>query len=384
MSIQRRRDDLPRLIAYFREQDVPYSLNHAFSSLTGRRDASDWSRFDSLFPILEIRNGHMLPVVNSLAARLVRETRKGGVAGSDAHTLFSLGSAFTEVRGARSRAEFIDGLREHRGRAHGEHGTYWKLTRDLIFIGLKMIQERPVTAPLLPLALLIPLASFANYLNEARFRSALETLQRGQRFGSVGNYTPDWLGGFRRMNIAAGTQLVFPSGRFKFIKRRDYALMHRIHNWSAPAWIRLFMISATRGGDGWLWYMLTFGILLFGDENWWRALLAGLCSCGAGLAIYVIVKKTTRRTRPCLIEPNQWAQILPPDQYSFPSGHTISAFAIAISLGLYYPVLMPILLFCASVIAISRIMLGMHFLSDVVVGALIGTSLGFFAHRLIQ
>ena len=169
IEIRERRDDLPRLIAYFREQDIPYSLNHAFSSLTGRRDESDWDWFYSLFPILEIRNGHMLPVVYDLAARLAKDAKKAGVAGSDAHTLFSLGSAFTEVHGARNRAEFIEGLRTHQARVRGGHGTYWKLTRDLLFIAMKMIEERPATVPLLPLALLIPVASLGNYFRELGF-----------------------------------------------------------------------------------------------------------------------------------------------------------------------------------------------------------------------
>ena len=53
------------------------------------------------------------------------------------------------------------------------------------------------------------------------------------------------------------------------------------------------------------------------------------------------------------------------------------AFAVAVSLSLFYPTLAIGLLFCALSIAMSRILLGMHFLSDVVVGALIGTGLGY-------
>jgi undecaprenyl-diphosphatase len=66
---------------------------------------------------------------------------------------------------------------------------------------------------------------------------------------------------------------------------------------------------------------------------------------------------------------------LPPDQFSFPSGHTITAFAVVISLSHFYPDLTAGLLFCAVSVAASRILLGMHFLSDVVAGAAIGTLL---------
>jgi len=67
----------------------------------------------------------------------------------------------------------------------------------------------------------------------------------------------------------------------------------------------------------------------------------------------------------------------PPDQFSFPSGHTITAFAVAVSLGSFYPALFPGLLFCALSVALSRILLGMHFLSDVVAGGVLGAILGY-------
>jgi undecaprenyl-diphosphatase len=73
---------------------------------------------------------------------------------------------------------------------------------------------------------------------------------------------------------------------------------------------------------------------------------------------------------------------LPPDQFSFPSGHSITAFAIAICLGMFYPQLLDILMIAAVCIAASRIILGMHFLSDVVAGSAIGASLGYGCFRL--
>ena len=83
------------------------------------------------------------------------------------------------------------------------------------------------------------------------------------------------------------------------------------------------------------------------------------------------------------MEPHCWADLLPPDQFSFPSGHTITAFAVAVSLSMYYPEMLPGLLFCAVSIAVSRILLGMHFLSDVLAGAAIGSALGYAAARLL-
>ena len=56
---------------------------------------------------------------------------------------------------------------------------------------------------------------------------------------------------------------------------------------------------------------------------------------------------------------------------------------VAVSLSVFYPSLAPGLLFCAISVAASRVVLGMHFLSDVLAGAAIGTALAFLAHWLL-
>jgi len=169
-----------------------------------------------------------------------------------------------------------------------------------------------------------------------------------------------------------------------FIAHRDQRLMRRINHWYAPRWIRLWMFAATRGGDGWLWYALGFAVLLLGGKNRFRAIGAAALAAGSGISIFLKIKKWTNRQRPCTYEPHCWASLLPPDQFSFPSGHTITAFAITVSLSLFYPTLAIGLLFCAFSVAASRVMLGMHFLSDVVAGAAIGTCLAFAAHLLLH
>jgi undecaprenyl-diphosphatase len=74
--------------------------------------------------------------------------------------------------------------------------------------------------------------------------------------------------------------------------------------------------------------------------------------------------------------------VLPPDQFSFPSGHSITAFTIAVCVGLFYPQLQDALLLVAVSIAASRVVLGMHFLSDVLAGSAIGAALGFASFHL--
>jgi undecaprenyl-diphosphatase len=75
--------------------------------------------------------------------------------------------------------------------------------------------------------------------------------------------------------------------------------------------------------------------------------------------------------------------LLPPDHFSFPSGHTITAFAVAVPVISQFPGSAPGVLFCAFSIAASRVLLGMHFLSDVAAGAALGSLLGWVASTII-
>src|SRR5689334_24973434 len=169
----------------------------------------------------------------------------------------------------------------------------------------------------------------------------------------------------------------------EFIATGDHVLMRRVNRWQPPRWIRLWMICATRGGDGWLWYAMGLVILFFGGpDRFWALGCAGLAAA-TGILAFLRLKRVTGRKRPCSIEPSCWAHLLPPDQFSFPSGHTITAFAVSLPMMHYYPQLSVGLLFCACSIALSRVVLGLHFLSDVLAGAGIGALLGFASYAFL-
>ncbi|PWU10142.1 MAG: phosphatase PAP2 family protein [Terriglobia bacterium] len=168
------------------------------------------------------------------------------------------------------------------------------------------------------------------------------------------------------------------------ISTGDYRLMRRVQRWRAPRWVRIWMLCATRGGDGWLWYTLGAVILAFGGERRFEALATAALAVALGISLFLFLKKRIGRRRPCALEPHCWATLLPPDQFSFPSGHTITAFAVSVALSHFYPELAPGLFFCASSIALSRIILGLHFLTDVLAGAALGASLGYAAIRLMS
>jgi len=176
------------------------------------------------------------------------------------------------------------------------------------------------------------------------------------------------------------------SGVYNFVRileSGDRKVMLKVNRWRPPRWIRFWVLCATRGGDGWLWYSLGALILAFGGDVRFLALAAALIAVTSGIALFLWLKRTFRRRRPCAIHPICWHELLPPDQFSFPSGHTITAFAVALTVSHFYPGMQLGLGFCAMSVAISRVLLGMHFVSDVIAGAVLGAALAYSSIRLL-
>jgi undecaprenyl-diphosphatase len=161
----------------------------------------------------------------------------------------------------------------------------------------------------------------------------------------------------------------------------DYAIMRRMNRWQPPRWMRWWMLVSTRGGDGWVWLLCGATVLASHDPARYAALCAAAVAAAIGILIFQTIKKAVGRRRPSCIQPHCWAKLLPPDQFSFPSGHSLTAFAVATSLALFYPKMELLLMFSASSVALSRIVLGLHFLSDVLAGSAIGVMVGYLAFR---
>jgi len=163
----------------------------------------------------------------------------------------------------------------------------------------------------------------------------------------------------------------------------DNGLMRRINRWNAPRWFRWWMLLTTRAGDGWLWGLVGIAVLFSQDANRFRAVEAAGFAVACGILMFHRVKRIFCRTRPRDIEPHCWANIVTCDRFSFPSGHSTTAFAVALALGSFYPEIMPLLLLLAANVAVSRVVVGMHFVSDVLVGSGAGALLGYAAFRLV-
>jgi len=182
VQLQQRRNDLVALLMYLSERRIFFSINHVFSSVTGRREREDFAWFQEYFPAVETHNSHMLESANGHAATFARQWEKIGIGGSDAHALPSVGTAYTEVAGARTKDEFFAGLKAGKGRVAGESGSFSRLTRDVYLIAFEMMREKSWTALLSPLAVLVPLVTYWNYRDEHAFsrRWAAEVLGEPQ------------------------------------------------------------------------------------------------------------------------------------------------------------------------------------------------------------
>ena len=191
---------------------------------------------------------------------------------------------------------------------------------------------------------------------------------------TLGNYFRElvfaWYWGQRNRPVEpAGLSEVAYEGDLVTLAQADRSLMLRLNRWRAPRWVRWWMLGATRAGDGWLWGAIGIAVLFSQDAMRFHAIEASACAIAVGIVIFHKVKRVCCRTRPRDIEPHCWAHIVTRDKFSFPSGHSTTAFALALSLGSFYPeILLPLLVLAANV-AISRVIVGMHFLSDVLAGA---------------
>ena len=139
--------------------------------------------------------------------------------------------------------------------------------------------------------------------------------------------------------------------------------------------VRLFFRLISRLGDGIFWYATMIGIVVANGNDGVPATLHMLGGGLLGLNIYRWLKSKTLRPRPYQIHQDIWLSGHALDQFSFPSGNTLQAVLMSTVAVFYYPVLaLPLMLF-TGLIAISRIVLGLHYPSDVIAGALLGYSI---------
>ena len=164
-----------------------------------------------------------------------------------------------------------------------------------------------------------------------------------------------------------------PSLPLQQINRWDVELCVFCNRQSRYLSVRNLFRLASRLGDGMFWYTL-MAVLLLRYQG--AALHAVLHMLAVGLsctAVYKLVKHKTLRPRPFNVYPSIVCMGKTLDQFSFPSGHTLHAVGFSIIAAYYFPALVWLVLPFSLLVALSRPVLGLHYPSDVLAGALIGT-----------
>lgn len=133
---------------------------------------------------------------------------------------------------------------------------------------------------------------------------------------------------------------------------------------------------ASRLGDGVAWYVLIVVLPLAYGRPAVRPATAMALTGVAAVLLYKWLKGACVRERPFVTHASIDCAAPPLDRYSFPSGHTLHAVAFTLQAVAHFGVLAWILVPLTFLIAVSRVALGLHYVSDVIAGALLGALLG--------
>ncbi len=155
---------------------------------------------------------------------------------------------------------------------------------------------------------------------------------------------------------------------------REHAWLERLNGVRLPDWEVGLLRLASRLGDGLFWYALMLTLLAWHGGEAIPVVLHMIVSGLLGTLIYKWLKGATERPRPYQACPTICCLTAPLDRFSFPSGHTLHAVVFSLVATAYYPALGWLVWPFTALVAASRLVLGLHYMSDVLVGALLGAA----------
>ena len=163
----------------------------------------------------------------------------------------------------------------------------------------------------------------------------------------------------------------------------EYRLCRGFNRGAGMPWVRALFQAASRLGDGIIWYVLVAALPLTYGQPAVRPALVMAVTGLAGILIYKWLKGRLLRERPFIRHPGITLAMPPLDRYSFPSGHTLHAVAFTWLAVERFPELAWILIPLSGLIAASRVVLGLHYPSDVLAGGAIGAALALLAQNFL-
>ena len=164
---------------------------------------------------------------------------------------------------------------------------------------------------------------------------------------------------------------------------RETRWCRRANHYCRRRRIRTLFAAISRLGDGVFWYLLMGALVLADGMDGLRASAHMAATGVVALTLYTSLKRWTRRPRPFAADLRIRAWVAPLDEYSFPSGHTLHAVSFSVVALAYYPWLAPLLLPFTAGVALSRVVLGLHYPSDVLAATGIALLLGTASLQLM-
>lgn len=170
-----------------------------------------------------------------------------------------------------------------------------------------------------------------------------------------------------------------PSTRLEVLRGHEAHWCRRANHWCQRNPVRRTFAAISRLGDGVFWYVL-MGLLVLLDGMGGLRASAHMAATGVvALTLYKALKCWTRRPRPYAADVRIRAWVAPLDEFSFPSGHTLHAVSFSIVAVAHYPWLAPLLMPFSVGVALSRVVLGLHYPSDVLAATVIGMLLAMLS-----
>ncbi len=152
----------------------------------------------------------------------------------------------------------------------------------------------------------------------------------------------------------------------------EQQLCLRINALARQPGIRRLFAGVSRLGDGVFWYVLMVGCALGLGQAGRLVALQMAAAALLGVAIYGLLKRRLVRERPFVSHAGIVCATPPLDRYSFPSGHTLHAVLFTTLAIAWFPLFAFLLVPFALLVAASRVVLGLHYPTDVLAGALLG------------
>src|SRR5262245_7628457 len=163
----------------------------------------------------------------------------------------------------------------------------------------------------------------------------------------------------------------------------EYRLCRRLNSRVNLPFALGFFMAASRLGAGVVWYSLMLLLPFIYGARGLEVAAVMLATGAVNLAMYKFLKHTFVRERPFIRHAGISLAGAPLDRYSFPSGHTLHAVAFTWQAVAAFPETGIVLIPLAMAIAASRVVLGLHYPTDVLVGALIGATSGAIGAALV-